>query len=254
MWRLRLGGRLYLAPIFQPANVLDIGTGTGIWALQFASEHPTSNVIGTDISMIQPKDNLPPNCVFIREDSEEEWIFDFQFDFIHWRLMVSCFSDHKAMLQKVYDNLVPGGWGEFHEWSCEFIGADDLAEQNLRSSALGRYMEILLAGGAPIGKDFRAPRRYKRWLAELGFVDIVEKQVLSPINAWPLDPHDRMIGNWVCADLLKLVRATTKILHAGGMSLDEIPAFQEQVCLCITQKTMRVYSPCKLHEPNTCPG
>ncbi|KAF3761731.1 S-adenosyl-L-methionine-dependent methyltransferase, partial [Cryphonectria parasitica EP155] len=169
MWRLRLGGRLYLAPVGHPSQVLDIGTGTGIWALQFAAEHPTSNVIGTDISMIQPRHNLPPNCLFIREDSEEEWIFDIKFDFIHWRLMVSCFHDHKEMLQKVYDNLVPGGWAEFQEWSCEFLGADGRAEENLQASVLGRFIETLIAGGAATGRDFRAPRKYKRWMTELGF-------------------------------------------------------------------------------------
>lgn len=64
----------------------DIGTGTGIWAKQFAREHPQSNVIGTDLSLIQPDENKPPNLVFEREDSEEAWIFDFPFDYIHWRL------------------------------------------------------------------------------------------------------------------------------------------------------------------------
>jgi ubiquinone/menaquinone biosynthesis C-methylase UbiE len=28
-------GKLYLAPIDNPARVLDVGTGTGIWALDF---------------------------------------------------------------------------------------------------------------------------------------------------------------------------------------------------------------------------
>lgn len=33
---------------------LDIGTGTGIWAIDFADEHPETTVIGTDLSPIQP--------------------------------------------------------------------------------------------------------------------------------------------------------------------------------------------------------
>lgn len=40
MWHhiylLLLGGELYLAPIKNPQRVLDLGTGTGIWAIQFA--------------------------------------------------------------------------------------------------------------------------------------------------------------------------------------------------------------------------
>ena len=31
-----LGGKLYIAPIHKPQRVLDVGTGTGIWAMEFA--------------------------------------------------------------------------------------------------------------------------------------------------------------------------------------------------------------------------
>lgn len=64
-------GRLALAPIRRPGRALDIGTGTGIWALEFgklkldyvcvhllidlqATEHPETDVLGIDISPIQP--------------------------------------------------------------------------------------------------------------------------------------------------------------------------------------------------------
>lgn len=47
-------------------------------------------VIGTDISLIQPTHNTPPNCEFVREDAEDMWIFGHLFDYIHWRLMFSC--------------------------------------------------------------------------------------------------------------------------------------------------------------------
>jgi ubiquinone/menaquinone biosynthesis C-methylase UbiE len=37
IYRLLLGGKLFLAPITDsPHRVLDLGTGTGIWAMDFA--------------------------------------------------------------------------------------------------------------------------------------------------------------------------------------------------------------------------
>lgn len=64
-------GDLHLAPISEtPHNVLDIGTGTGIWAIDFgmpviqssgailtltAEKYPSANVVGTDLSPIQPE-------------------------------------------------------------------------------------------------------------------------------------------------------------------------------------------------------
>lgn len=64
-----LGGALYRAPIGRPEHVLDIATGTGIWAIKFAQEHPQATVIGTDLSMIQPSEHIlhctPMSCVFL---------------------------------------------------------------------------------------------------------------------------------------------------------------------------------------------
>jgi methylase of polypeptide subunit release factors len=53
---LILYGGLACAPIdtIPLHNVLDFATGTGIWAIEFADEYPGANVIGTDLSPIQP--------------------------------------------------------------------------------------------------------------------------------------------------------------------------------------------------------
>ena len=42
-------GKLHLAPIKNPHRILDIGTGTGIWAIDMADLYPSAEVIGTDI-------------------------------------------------------------------------------------------------------------------------------------------------------------------------------------------------------------
>jgi methylase of polypeptide subunit release factors len=46
-------GGLFLSPLVSPARVLDIGTGTGIWAIEFAKRYPHTQVIGTDLSLIR---------------------------------------------------------------------------------------------------------------------------------------------------------------------------------------------------------
>jgi len=42
-------GRLHLAPLKDPQRVLDIGTGTGIWAIDMADTYPSAEVIGIDL-------------------------------------------------------------------------------------------------------------------------------------------------------------------------------------------------------------
>ena len=50
LWLLSLKGQHYLAPVENPARILDIGTGTGIWAIEVAEQNPQAIVTGTDLS------------------------------------------------------------------------------------------------------------------------------------------------------------------------------------------------------------
>jgi hypothetical protein len=57
---MTLNNNLSLAPLKnEPHNVLDLATGTGVWAVEFALEHPTAVVIGNDLSPIQPELQVP---------------------------------------------------------------------------------------------------------------------------------------------------------------------------------------------------
>lgn len=77
-----------------------------------AKANPDTHVIGTDLSKIQPESH-PANCEFIKEDSEEEWLYAHKFDYVHLRFVFTCFQDPKVVVAHAYDNLNPGGWIEY---------------------------------------------------------------------------------------------------------------------------------------------
>lgn len=54
MLRITMGNKLFLAPINKPKRILDIGTGTGIWAIEMGDEFPDAQIIGTDLAPTQP--------------------------------------------------------------------------------------------------------------------------------------------------------------------------------------------------------
>jgi hypothetical protein len=72
LFLLTHNGKLLVGPVDLPRvhRVLDLGTGTGIWAIDFGAENPQSEVIGIDLSPIQPT-WVPPNVYFIVDDIED---------------------------------------------------------------------------------------------------------------------------------------------------------------------------------------
>lgn len=113
-FQLIFSGRLYTAPIPQDKvlhRVLDVGTGTGIWAIDFADDHPESSVLGVDLSPIQPA-FLPPNVRFEVDDIEATWTFSQKFDFIYSRMMMCSFDNYPRFFEQAFENLEPGGFLE----------------------------------------------------------------------------------------------------------------------------------------------
>lgn len=107
---------LHYAPLSSPRTVLDIGTGTGAWAIQMGDAYPDAIVEGTDLSPIQPN-NVPDNVHFLVDDAEQEdWaVPNNHYDFIHTRILMGCFEDFRFIIRQGFKHTKPGGWMESHD-------------------------------------------------------------------------------------------------------------------------------------------
>lgn len=55
MLKISMNMRLFDATLSKaPKNILDVGTGTGMWAIEMADEYPEADIVGTDLSPTQP--------------------------------------------------------------------------------------------------------------------------------------------------------------------------------------------------------
>jgi SAM-dependent methyltransferase len=193
IFTLSLDGKLFLAPINpKPQRVLDLGTGTGIWAMDFADDYPSASVIATDLSPIQP-DFIPSNLEIQIDDFTAPWTFAPEsFDFIHARSIYGCVADYPALYAEVYNALKPGAYFQQAEISVVPKSED--------GSIAGTHMEqwgpLALEAGEKFGKSFRIAEDSKALIEQAGFVNVTYRRFKWPIGPWPKDPKLKEIGSF----------------------------------------------------------
>lgn len=217
---LLLKGDLARAPVKDPQRVLDIGTGTGIWAMEYAHQNPSAEVLGIDLSPIQPN-FVPPNCRFEIDDAEDEWAYGANpFDLIHLRLVWHSFNDPVKVLQSAYDNLKPGGYIEWQDFLSRFRAVDD----SLKGSALKRLDQLYYEGGQKLGRDMDVTPKIAGMMRQVGFVDVKEERYALPGNPWPKGKEAKTLGYWQMKNFSDGLQAITMtVLTKGvGMSVPEV--------------------------------
>jgi SAM-dependent methyltransferase len=124
----QMTGKLYLAQLVDPIRILDVGTGSGKWALQIAKQFPEAAVLGLDL--VRPSEEileqqritlgiLPFNYRFVQRDilqgiPGKPGLFDY----IHMACMGMAIPVY--LWPQVIGNIVyltrPGGWVELVEY------------------------------------------------------------------------------------------------------------------------------------------
>ncbi|KAH7030077.1 putative TAM domain methyltransferase [Macrophomina phaseolina] len=203
---LLLGGKLYNAPVNTKKmnRALDLGTGTGIWAVDFADEFPECEVVGTDLSPIQPS-WVPPNCRFLVDDAEADWTDSKPYDFIHIRTLSGSIADWPRLLKQAYDNTSPGGWIEMQEFEVRY-GCDD-DSYPAKAPDVHNYMRLLRESSEKFGKPMDIARDQKQWIQDAGFVNVREDVYKAPLSPWPKDKKLKEIGKYNLIHVLDAIEA-----------------------------------------------
>ncbi|KAN0116888.1 S-adenosyl-L-methionine-dependent methyltransferase [Hyaloscypha variabilis] len=190
---LLLKGRLHVAPIgANPQRILDVGCGTGIWAIDMGDEYPSAQIVGVDLSPTQPS-LVPPNVQFEIDDVEGDWTYNTPFDFIHTRFMVASIVNWPKLVKQTFTHLKPGGWCEFKDWDFTLHSTDNSLPPD---SNILKYHQLLFKASDIMHRDWKPGAHLKKWVEEAGFENVEEQVLVVPIGTWPKDKHYKEIGAW----------------------------------------------------------
>lgn len=174
------------------AKILDLGTGSGIWAIEMGDTYPNASIVGVDIAPVQST-RVPPNVCFEVLDIEDpEWLFRKEsFDFIHARELLLSVRDWGKLFGQMFAHAKPGGWVEVSA-SYPTPKSDD---GSLKPDASMLEMQrMFFEMGEKMGTEVDAPLRFKAGLKAAGFVDVVENVFKIPQGPWPKDKRLKKIG------------------------------------------------------------
>ncbi|KAL2682431.1 hypothetical protein Neosp_006882 [[Neocosmospora] mangrovei] len=212
LFTLTLGGKLYLSPIGKDdkpvRRCLDAGTGTGVWAIDFAS--------------------LPANLSFQVDDLEDEWTYSYKFDFIYGRMLVGSIGDWPKFFKQSFDNLNPGGWIECQDITFPAECDDGTLK---KGSYIDQWSSLMIEATNVFGRGAQSAKKYKQQMIDAGFVNVTEVIYRWPTNRWPADPYYKELGFWSCHNIAGELSGLSMALftRALGWSSEEVEVFLTNV-------------------------
>lgn len=131
------------------------------------------------------------------DDAEDDWVFHQEFDYIHARAIVSCFKDPKAVFQRAFQALRPGGVLELYDpiFPLQFL---DPPPENC---PLAEWNKLIVEAAGKVGRPWTNAANYKSWLQEIGFEGVVENKEYCPVSPWAKGKKSKYMSLWFAQDM-----------------------------------------------------
>jgi ubiquinone/menaquinone biosynthesis C-methylase UbiE len=189
-------------PLENPTHILDIGAGTGEWAIDMADHYSDCEVTGTDIADVFPR-FVAPNLFWEIDNAELEWIrAPDTYDLVHFRNMAGAFADWPFVYNQAFRVVKPGGWIELLDFDDHqgFRNFFSFFEEESPIHKIARELsEASLLSGRPRGVKHLEPEL----LHDAGFEDVILTE-----HAIPISPKEMTTGHLFLKALMEGMEAT----------------------------------------------
>ncbi len=197
----------HVAPVQQPAAILDVGCGSGRWANEIALQFPHANVIGLDVITPPALESAPQeNYVFVQGNVLQGMPFgNGSFDFVHMRLLFMAIpiTAWPAVAGELARVTRYGGWVELVESGLPIRGGPALDE-------LARWVSDL---SLRRGIDLRLGARIAGFLHDARLGNITFREFYLPLGR-----YGGRFGQMAAADMLAIYEGLRPLVLAEGIA------------------------------------
>ncbi|HEY3993098.1 MAG TPA: class I SAM-dependent methyltransferase [Ktedonobacteraceae bacterium] len=206
MLRYALQGN-YFAPIQEPRTILDVGCGTGRWAMEMAVQFPHTQIIGLDL--VPPNldgAQIPRNLTFMQGNFLEGLPFNTDaFDFVHMRLLLFAMPKNAwmALMHEAVRVTCPGGW----------IETIETGPQRSCGPAMDTIVDWITLASNTRGVDPLFGPQVGELLSRVGLENTGIKHIHLPIGGF--GGH---LGKMVQTDVLGVVNGVKQLVVAQNIA------------------------------------
>ncbi|KAK0117996.1 hypothetical protein ONS95_012307 [Cadophora gregata] len=246
MTGMMMGGKLHFAPIGDnPQSILDLGTGSGIWAIDMGDKYPSAAVQGVDLSPIQPP-FVPPNVKFVIDDIEDDWLYPADhFDYIHCRHVTQTIKNRPRLMEQAFRHTKPGGYLEFQEIVFYTFCDDDSMTDPY---PMRDFMDNLNIGIAKLGGDNLNALKLADEMRAAGFVEVQDVALKLPLGVWPKNKEYKLAGLYWRENISEGIRniASRAFVSGLGWSVEALEVFLVDVRKSLYDSSKHVYFPLRI--------
>lgn len=207
----------FLAPIGRPTSILDVGCGTGRWAMDMAQQFPQAKVVGVDLvppqseSAAEPSVEMrPANYSFTQANVLEGLPFaDATYDFVHQRLLYLAVptAQWPGVIAELVRVTRPGGWVEVVEGSAVPPGS---------GPAIAQWGQWMAAASAARGIDFALGSQVGAALQHAGLARVATREARMQAGR-----QAGRLGTMLEANLMGLLGAVKPQMVGAGIATPE---------------------------------
>ncbi|KAG9027522.1 hypothetical protein FS837_004247, partial [Tulasnella sp. UAMH 9824] len=219
--------------------ILDIGTGSGAWAIEMTRQYPNADVVGLDLVPVNAGSQRPSNCRFEICDANEglDRYPSASFNVVHIRLTLQGVKDYHELFEQIHRMLRPGevllvlevAFALF-DANKELIRAENPDDPGF--TWYHRLASILNEATKARNHSFVDIERVQELLSEMGgdlWESVSGFTFFMPVGPWPTDPIERQAGELIRDIVIRGAVSVRPALISSGMTPEEADHCAQEV-------------------------